>query len=62
VTGIGSIRAIGYAREALKCIKKSQYQLYGTEDAKFALGLGIFGACIGISFIVIGIIISVTNN
>ena len=62
VAGVGSYRAIGYARQALKVIKNSRYKLLGSENAKFAFGLGIFGLCIWIPFIVIGIIISATNN
>ncbi len=62
VAGVGSIRAILYANQALKNIKNSKYKLLGAENARGARWIGIAGVCIWIPFIIIGITISIINR
>jgi hypothetical protein len=60
--GFGSLRAVGYANQALKLIRASDGQLKGESGAKFARGVGIFGMLVWFPFIVLGIIVSLLNK
>jgi hypothetical protein len=48
----GSLRAVGFANQALKLIRASDGQLKGEGDAKFARGAGIFGMLVWFPFII----------
>ncbi len=62
VCGIGSYRAIGYARRAMQIIRSSSEPLTGMTRARFAYGLGVFGVAIWLPFVVIGIAVSLINR
>ena len=62
VCGIGSLRAILYARKALRMIATSSAPLSGGGKARLAHTLGVIGVSIWIPFIIIGIVVSSINR
>ena len=60
--GVGSFRAIGYSRKAIRIIRSSSEPLTGMNRAKLAYGLGVFGVVIWLPFVVTGIAASLVNR
>lgn len=60
--GIGSFRAIGYSRKAMRLIQRSSQPLTGMTRAKLVYRLGVFGVAVWLPFATIGIAISIINR